>query len=381
MVSRNYPWNDTVACHRCFTDKHLGKWIKDQGNKGRCQWCGARNAYVVDLARLGALFEPIVKCYPSDSSSGDLLHDLLQNHWRIFSDRILAKDLGRDFITAIMTAGVDPKELMALGVDYGGLFLSRHPYHSTLEDIWEERADFGSIFDPDEDEGSKQEYEDEGYPRLDQIQFAIKDRGTIFRTRSSLYRARVYTDRSRRERFTLEEMGAPPPDKTPAQRANRKGEPVMYMATDLQTALAEVRAWKGAPISIAKMRTTNELNILDLTKPYHLDTPFFHESLQWNIETNGLMNRFAEELSRPVMPHEAEVLYRPTQHLCDLVRAAGCDGIAYPSAMGPGHNVVLFDSRTAVPEELSHHRVDGLTFKARNLGQYESPHEEVNWVD
>ena len=377
MVSRSYPGNDKVACHRCFTDTHLVEWIKGQGEKGRCRWCNARNAYVVDLARLGTVFEPVVALYyPSNSSRGDFLHDLLQGDWEIFSERILAKDLGRDLIGAIMRAGVDPKDLMALGVDYGGLFLSRHPYHSTLEDIWEEGADFGAIFDPDESEGSKQENEDEGYPRLDQIQFAIEDRGITYQARSSLYRARVYTDRSRRERFTLEEMGAPPPDKTPAQRGNRKGEPILYMATDLQTALAEVRAWKGAPISIAEMRTTNELHILDLTTPYHLDTPFFHESLQWNIETNRLMNRFAEELSRPVMPHEAEVLYRPTQHLCDLIKAAGCDGIAYPSAMGSGHNIALFDPRGAVPEEISHHRVEGLIFKARNLGPYESAHRK-----
>lgn len=380
MVSRNYSVDERVACHKCFADKALVEWMKNEGKKGQCRWCGSTNAYVVNLARLGTLFEPVVKSHhPSDSSSGDSLFNLLQDDWEVFSDRIVERNLGRDLIKAIMSAGVDPKDLTAIGIDYGGLFHDRSPYHSSLEDIWEQRALDG--FDPDESEGSKREYEDEGYPRLDEVKWAIENRGITYAAKSFLYRARVYTDRTRTERFTLEEMGAPPSEKTPAQRANRKGEPVLYMATDLQTALAEVRAWKGGPICIAKMRTTTKLRILDLTEPYFLNTPFFHESLRQNFETSRLMNRFAEELSRQVMPHEAEALYCPTQHLCDLVKAAGYEGIAYPSAMGPGHNVVLFDPRAAVPKKLTNHRVERLSFKARNLGPYESPHEEVSWVD
>lgn len=80
------------------------------------------------------------------------------------------------------------------------------------------------------------------------------------------------------------------------------------------------------------MRVTEGLRILDLRKPYLVDSPFFHENLGWRLEAHGLLNRFAEELARPVMPHEADILYRPTQHLCDVIKAGGFDGIAYPSA-------------------------------------------------
>ena len=183
----------------------------------------------------------------------------------------------------------------------------------------------------------------------------------------------------RRELFHLDEMGAPPPDRTQAGRANRAGHPVLYMASDLQTALAEVRAWKGAPVSVATMKLPHEYRILDLTEDYSIESPFFIESLDWIVETSRLMNRFAEELMRPVMPHESETLYRVTQNLCEVVKSGGCDGIAYPSAMGPGHNVVLFDPHGATPETISHHRVEELDFTSRNLGPYEHPHENVPW--
>lgn len=286
------------------------------------------------------------------------------------------RDLARDLVEAIMVAGVDPKDLSCIGIDYGGLFRSRNPYHSTLEETWEEEAEE----EPDDLSGFEEaDPPEEEISEMDRISFAVEDRGTTYPSDSVLYRARIYTVRGRTERFSLEEMGAPRPEETPAGRANRAGHPVLYMASDMQTALAEVRAWKGAPVSVAKMKLSREFRILDLTEEYSIESPFFHESLQWVLETNRLMNRFAEELSRPVMPHEAEALYRPTQNLCDLVKTAGCDGIAYPSAMGPGHNVVLFDPRAATPEEISHHRVETLAFKSRDLGPHEPPHEEVPW--
>jgi RES domain-containing protein len=364
VVSRNHPPAPSLACHRCFKDKKLVAWIKERGTKGTCDWCEARNVYVVDLLQLGELFEPLVKLYHPSDFHGDFLSDLLEGDWEIFSDRI-DNDLARDLVADIMDAGVDAKERSCIGIDYRGLFQSRDPFHSSLEEIWEVRAESSTKFDPDEDEGSKCEYEDEGYPRLDQIAFAVEDRGATYSP---------YIDR-----YRLDEMGAPPPDRTPAGRANRTGEPVLYMASDMQTALAEVRAWKGAPVSVAKMKLADDFRILDLTKEYSIESPFFHESLQWILETNHLMNRFAKELSRPVMPHEAEELYRPTQHLCDLVKATGSAGIAYPSAMGPGHNIVLFDPGAATPEDVSHHRVEKLAFSSRDLGTHEPPHEEVPW--
>lgn len=376
MVSRGYPGESSRACHRCFADKKLVDWIKAQDTKGCCDWCGAKNVYVVELQQLGDLFEPLVeRYYPSDSSRGDFLSDLLQGDWEIFSQRTMDHGGAGDLVRAIMEAGVDAKELSCLGVDYGGLFHTRSPYHSTLEESWEESADEGPDIDPHEDG----EDEASEITEMDRIAFAVEDRGISYASDSILYRARIYTVRDRKDLFKLEEMGAPPPAVTPAARANRAGHPVLYMASDMQTALAEVRAWKGAPVSVAKMKLSREYRILDLTTEYSIDSPFFVESLKWVIETNGLMNRFAEELSRPVMPHEAEILYRPTQNLCDLVKAAGCDGIAYPSAMGPGHNVVLFDPHGATPEEVSHHRVEKLSFTSRDLKPYELPHEDVPW--
>lgn len=47
--------------------------------------------------------------------------------------------------------------------------------------------------------------------------------------------------------------------------------------------------------------------------------------------------------SRPTSPTDDIADYVPTQIITEHLRIAGYDGIAYRSAYGKGHNVVLFD--------------------------------------
>jgi hypothetical protein len=135
------------------------------------------------------------------------------------------------------------------------------------------------------------------------------------------------------------------------------------MASDAATALAEVRVWKGAIVAIAKMQMATEVRVLDLTEVRELASPFFVEGLRWQVEVLDLLGRFAYELSRPLLPNEPESHYAPTQHICDLVRRAGYQGIAYPSAMGLGHNLVLFDPTAAQATDVRYVAMREISFK------------------
>lgn len=59
-----------------------------------------------------------------------------------------------------------------------------------------------------------------------------------------------------------------------------------------------------------------------------------------------------------------------------MARRAVFDGVAYPSAMGKGHNVVLFDPESAVPESVSYCRVELPRFKVEPY-----PHAEMRWEE
>lgn len=383
--------------------------------RGRCSWCGARKAFVVPIEELGPIFREVVAIYHQDPDvRGEPISWLLQEDWNIFSERIVGEEqeiignhLLQDMVVAILMSGLHHKDILEMGIDYGGGFVRSERFHSTLEENWEDEV-AKLLSEPEtflrvgEDcptsistherpepeattsplEGAEAYFNISPLPaisEIDRIEFALSDVGQTYPAATILYRARIHKDRTREIRFTLDELGAPPPDKTPPQRANRAGEPVLYMASDMQTALAEVRAWKGAVVAVAKMKILTELSILDLSEPYSVDSPFFDESLGWRIEAYELLDRFGLELSRPVMPHEKETLYVPTQHLCDLARNAGFMGIAYPSAMGPGHNVVLFDPGAAITTEITYKRVGGIGFNIQDMTDMERVFDDVPW--
>ena len=62
--------------------------------------------------------------------------------------------------------------------------------------------------------------------------------------------------------------------------------------------------------------------------------------------------------------------------MCEFVRRYGYAGFKYPSAMGNGFNLVLFDQSVAMPKEVSHVRVAGAAYRSRLLGAGELLFEE-----
>ena len=362
-----------VACERCFKDSRLREWIRENGTKGRCPWCGARNAYTVPLPALGVLFRKVASIYvPVESTffgeQGDGIDFLLQEDWEIFSEKIVEHpdNLAYQLATAILKAGLHPKHDVDCP-DYTGDFRKQS---TRLVDEWHERAEAAITEEAAEsseveaDIASNPEYEDY-VGEADFLQVAFEDLGKSYDSNHIFYRARIHEDRSKKERHGKGEMGAPPPEWTPPGRANRAGEPVLYLASDADTALAEKRAWKGAAVALGTMKLCRNIRVVSL-QDYELpSSPFFEENLAWKLQLAALFYRLGEELSLPLTPSELKVgtLYRPTQHLCDCVRAAGYDGLEFPSAMGKGLNIVLFNPSDAVAIDVKHVRVTEIQFQ------------------
>jgi RES domain-containing protein len=275
---------------------------------------------------------------------------------------------------SILYAGLSDKERFDYP-DYESLFRNTE---SSLENAWDEKAYAvlsGEISIPDRKEALNIEREiaDE---LPDQISIAFEDLAAGFEEGTLLYRARIHDDRKRTERFASDELGAPPPKLARAGRANRKGEPMLYLASNKSTALAEVRAWKGAAVALAEMRLRRRLLLVDLAQAKPFGSPFFVELLRWKLDLAGLLRRLAEDMSRPVVAREDEVLYKPTQLLAWLIRSSGYDGCKYPSAMGPGTNIVLFNPEDAYPTNIAYVRIQRIAYFSEPLSLFETPYEE-----
>jgi len=176
----------------------------------------------------------------------------------------------------------------------------------------------------------------------DAVGFGVADLGTSYPSERGFYRARTY-DPKRTRPYTAAELGAPPPANTPAGRGNRAGSPVLYVSTDIPTAAAETRATSGQSLGIACIRLRRPQHVLNLVRLPYIKSPFFEESLRWKGEVLELLHSFGEELSTPVAQGAVANQYATSQEACDAIREAGFDGVAYPSGLGPGHNVFFFD--------------------------------------
>lgn len=151
---------------------------------------------------------------------------------------------------------------------------------------------------------------------------------------TELFRARAPSveEETETEPFPVGECGMAPAEKVRGSRLNPARIPVFYAAMDPNTAVAEVRPWRNARVSVGRFEARGVMRVVDLRM----------ESVaklgDADIETLSHM------LSRPV-GHEDDKAYLPSQYLGQLLKAEKYDGVLFDSSLNPGGvNVALFYS-------------------------------------
>lgn len=158
----------------------------------------------------------------------------------------------------------------------------------------------------------------------------------------TLYRARINEENT--VTYQIEEMSAPPAQKTPGGRANSAGIPVLYLCKDRETAAYEVRSLHSDTITIGefKVKGGQKLNIVDFT-----DMPsVFNDSGSLDAAKRYLlMRRISRDLSRPMRRYSRKTEYVPTQYICEFVHfVIGADAIQFASSLKEGGiNLVVFE--------------------------------------
>jgi RES domain len=138
-------------------------------------------------------------------------------------------------------------------------------------------------------------------------------------------------------------------------RVNPRGIAYLYLATEQNTACAEVRPWLKSYISLGQFQTNRTLRIVDCTSdqkkwPFKAFNardisvipwePHEYESVVWGDIGYGM--------SKPVTPEDSSLSYVPTQIIAESLRHHRADGIAYRSLLTEeGVNIALFDIKDA----------------------------------
>jgi hypothetical protein len=137
-------------------------------------------------------------------------------------------------------------------------------------------------------------------------------------------------------------LGAPPVGSTGAGRANRPGVSYLYVASDAETAAAEIRPHPGELVSLGCFDLTREQRVADLrahdlTKLWRSDREL--EMLELIIAM--------EDAFATAAPPSNRGAYTITQFLVEVFRQLGFDGVLFRSTVGDGDNLVLFDPSAA----------------------------------
>jgi hypothetical protein len=130
-------------------------------------------------------------------------------------------------------------------------------------------------------------------------------------------------------------------------RVNPKGIPCLYLATDKDTAMAEVRPWLGLYVSVGQFRTLKELMIVDCSVSHASLQDWYFEEPNPKDREKAVWAALDRAFSEPVNADDSIAEYAPTQVVAEVFRADGCDGVLYKSLLGKGLNIALFDAGAA----------------------------------
>lgn len=326
------------CCVECFLDEYLKERIKEEGTLGNCDFCDSKNVYVIGPKELQYYFDPLINLYsaqveffPVDllkECEGRFIWEILTEDWRVFDNW----EEGRKIIEGM----------------YGG----DYEYRPLFLDNYVDREDEFYGTDKEISDRLKKQwnefceevvYRNRFFPQkkldVDLICEILTYSADTIAKGEFLFRARSSPDG---KLLSAEEMYAPPKQNAMEGRANPKWIPYLYLASDHNTAISEIRPQAHNSITVGKFNVNNQINVIDLRNPY-IDTPFkWGDRLAFVLDIYAFLRMLGYILSKPVEREKTTTEYLPTQYLCEFIKNQEYEGVLYRSFLGSGHNIVLF---------------------------------------
>jgi len=326
------------CCSNCFNDTFLTTVIERKSESlGNCNFCQMQNIYVIKPTKLNDDFQLLLDLYETAEDNGKSIAQLLKNDW------ILFKTLNEEKTIRLLESIFD--------MSFDGLFISK------------QNGDEGKILNW-QDFKTELKHDNRYFPKKAPSYEHLNELLSYIILPSEdipqyLYRARVNIDT---EIIDITKMGKPPEKISTAGRANPIGIPYLYTASNITTAIAEIRPHKGDNITVAIFEVKESLTLVDLRNPRETISPF-------ELDEDGLNQIFidldylchlGDELSKPILPREAHLEYLSSQYLCELIKHCGYDGVIYKSSVGDGDNYAIFSDDKLEAIETKVYSVDNV---------------------
>lgn len=334
------------CCSNCFSDEFLKRHIVANKTKiGKCSFCNTDNTPLIEPKNLFNLFELLLGMYEEDEK-GIPLDELIQSDWDIFK-------VENALIRQKLLKKISSNDIL-LNFNYKPVY-SKEIQNVEQWEIFREELKHKNRFFPN------------NAPTIKLVEPFGKYVGTKIKIGCQyFYRARINL---LGEQIDILKMGKPPKKKVSNGRANPIGIPYLYVASTIDTAIAEIRSYKGEIITVAKLEMTDDLELADLRNPKSTISPFEleEEELELIYKNLPFIELLGKELSKPVIPREANLEYLPSQYLSELLKHIGFHGIIYKSSVSFGDNYVIFDDKKLVAKEIYQYRITDILTKSKRV--------------
>lgn len=333
------------CCATCFGDALLKKNLFQQGCSGICDCCGRASQSLIDPSLARDYFELLLGVYRPDVQ-GKPLPEILQRDWNLFPDLSSAQIL--NLLAEIYDDGNRARgSWVAINEDEEKILI--HKWLDFRPELMHgnhffPQAEFVSIL------GEFKTSIGEAFVSSDEIA-------------NTLYRARIWESDSP---YVSEDMSAPSKEKAKNGRANPNGIPYLYLASEVATAIAEVRPNPNDLVAVSEVRLNHNLRLVDLQHPRKRVSPFTYSDVNYIAHIRAhlhLMDQLSLDLSKPVLPRTASLDYLPTQYIGEAIKSFGFDGIVFQSSVAEGFNVALFNPDNATIRNPTMHQVTRIDFQ------------------
>lgn len=161
-----------------------------------------------------------------------------------------------------------------------------------------------------------------------------------------LYRARINNEGNTAP-FRGKDIGMPPKEVLSLGRANPYGINYLYLATDVETVIGEVRPKNGDYLTIGRFKVKNTIKVIKLSRVATGggtigDKPTANE-------TSNFMIFLSNEFRKPIDKFK-ELEYLPMQYFTEYCKSKGINGVKFLSSvmnsnLNEHFNITLFDDR------------------------------------
>lgn len=349
-----------ICCVECFKDPDVRKHVEDHGDdlEEPCDYCGNKKGKGVDVADLEPLLVPVVRehytpydALPNyrhvDPMMGESLEDLLDMDFEVFSEKVKDRE---DLLFGILNSRRDYKDPVEF--DSGSMWFGRdHDWtHVSLEELRDDSL--SKLTDAIKKHGhtivtfaERGKLAPDVLEAYNDILSELTHSSLTVKTTEPLWRARVgdWSD--------VTDVQPPPAHLATPGRCNFSGQPVLYAASTLETAVSEVRPGKYSSVAVAEFRLAKDGKVCDLLAKPRPVSPFTDfKAYQVEQRRRALAETLGRALASPVRPGDEPAEYLVTQVLCRMIFSKGFDGIRYHSAQHDGGvNFVFLDPDAAQP--------------------------------